>query len=353
MSTRSIRPPPWSAGRSRSGICSPMRSRNVQPPLLHTYSAPSGPIAAPFGLSPGVATVSFEPSGRTRMTQPPASSTTRTLPSDIATGPSGKRSPSVISVTCGVLMRASRARPRSLEQERATSARNSSGALAVLHDVCDRRHRDAVFLREHLEIREPRGRAVVVQHFADHCNGRAAGETGEIDRRFGMTAAFDHTALACPQRKHVAGAHEVLGPGVGVENVANSERTIVGTDAAARVAMVDRYGERGVATFLAGRDHRADLELVEQLRVARHAHEPAGPPQHEVDRLGRNPLGRNGEVALILAIFVVDHEHHLASPNPAQRIVDGGECHRYRPSLMSSAGASSLTRPGIVATMRQ
>ena len=46
----------------------PTRSRKSQPPLLQTYSAPSGPIASPFGLPPGSATVSFVPSGCTRVT---------------------------------------------------------------------------------------------------------------------------------------------------------------------------------------------------------------------------------------------------------------------------------------------
>ena len=53
-STRSMRPPLWCAGSSVSGMCKPMISWKSQPPLLQTYSAPSGPIAAPFGLPPGV-----------------------------------------------------------------------------------------------------------------------------------------------------------------------------------------------------------------------------------------------------------------------------------------------------------
>src|SRR5262245_42328867 len=87
-----------------SGIMNPMRSRNSQPPLLQTYSAPSGPIAAPFGLPPGDATVSLLPSGRTRVMHPPPSSTTRTEPSSSATGPSGNFSPDATSVICGSLM---------------------------------------------------------------------------------------------------------------------------------------------------------------------------------------------------------------------------------------------------------
>src|SRR5262245_5088846 len=66
-------------------------------------------MAAPFGLPPGAATSDFDPSGPTRVRQPPPSSVTMTLPSAIATGPSGNRSPDVISVISGWLMHRSRA----------------------------------------------------------------------------------------------------------------------------------------------------------------------------------------------------------------------------------------------------
>src|SRR3546814_9000924 len=54
-------------------------------------------MAAPFGPAPGVATTCFVPSGSTRVSVPPATSTRITDPSAIATGPSGNFRPSVIS----------------------------------------------------------------------------------------------------------------------------------------------------------------------------------------------------------------------------------------------------------------
>ena len=47
---------------------------------------------------------------------------------------------------------------------------------AVLDDLVDRDHRDAVLLGEQLEEREAGGRAVVVQHLADHRDRRQPGE---------------------------------------------------------------------------------------------------------------------------------------------------------------------------------
>ena len=111
--------------------------------------------------------------------------------------------------------------------------------------------------REQLEVREARGRTVVVQHLADHGDRCATGEAGEVDRRFGVTAPFQHAALAGPQREHVTRAHEVLGTRRGVEDLADRERAVVRADAAARVAVVDRHRERGVAAGDVGRNHRA------------------------------------------------------------------------------------------------
>jgi hypothetical protein len=58
-------------------------------------------MAAPFGLPPGAATSDVDPSGCTRVRHPPPSSVTMTLPSGMATGPSGNRSPDAISVISG------------------------------------------------------------------------------------------------------------------------------------------------------------------------------------------------------------------------------------------------------------
>ncbi|MCU0892359.1 MAG: hypothetical protein MUE77_11620 [Sandarakinorhabdus sp.] len=54
----------------------------------------------PLGPPPGSATVWVRPSGATRVMRPGRISTTSTLPSAMATGPSGKPRPSA-SIVCG------------------------------------------------------------------------------------------------------------------------------------------------------------------------------------------------------------------------------------------------------------
>ena len=112
----------------------------------------------------------------------------------------------------------------------------------------------------------------------------------------------------------------------------SSTRRIVSARSAAPIplpaaAMVDRDAERRVGRRVARRDHRPDLERVESVAVARHADETARPAQHEVDRLGGDPLRRDREIAFVLAVLVVDDEDHLSATNAPERLVDRGQGH--------------------------
>src|SRR3954468_8899767 len=217
---RSMRPPECDAGNVDSGIVKSPISRKSHPPLLHTYNAPSGPTPRPFGLPPGSATVSLRPSGCTRLIRPPFSTVHSTVPSAIQTGPSGNWSPDVISSNAGWLIRRSLHPPErgarapvtaaASEEQRTRRRREVAGADAVVGHLRDGDHRDAVLLGKQLEVRAPRRRAVVVQHFANHRDRRQTREPGEVDRGLGVTASFEHAAFAGAQREHVTGPDEVV-----------------------------------------------------------------------------------------------------------------------------------------------
>ena len=59
-------------------------------------------------------------------------------------------------------------------------------------------------------------------------------------------------------------------------------------------------------------DHLADVELVEALAVNRRADESLGIRRHEVDVLRRDRRGGDDQVALVLAVLIVDDDDHLA-----------------------------------------
>ena len=48
---------------------------------------------------------------------------------------------------------------------------------------------------------------------------------------------------------------------------------------------------------------------------------------HEVDRLGRDVVGGEDEIALVLAIFLVDEDHHAAGGQLGDELGNGGDGH--------------------------
>src|SRR3989338_8585904 len=82
-------------------------------------------------------------------------------------------------------------------------------------------------------------------------------------------------------------------------------------------------GERGPHRRRVVLDHHRDLQLVEALGGQRHADQAAAVPGHEVDGLGRDPVGRHHEVALVLAVLVIDHQQDPAGADLLDGLLDG------------------------------
>ncbi len=68
--------------------------------------------------------------------------------------------------------------------------------------------------------------------------------------------------------------------------------------------------------------HQRNLELVEPLAGHRHADQAAAVRGHEVDDLRRHLLGRDRQVAFVLAILVVDDDDHLAAADGVDGVLD-------------------------------
>ena len=197
----------------------------------------------------------------------------------------------------------------------------------VADQVADRDHADRVLAAEPLELRHARHRAVLVHHLADDARGVEAGEPREVDGGLGLAGAHEHAAFLRAQREHVAGTREVLGPRGGVDRGEHGARAVgrrdAGGDAGARL---DRHAEGGpeARAVLLVAHHQRDAQLVETLAGHRQADEPAPEAGHEVDRLGRDLLGRDREVALVLAVLVVDDDDHLSGADVLERLGNRG-----------------------------
>ena len=100
------------------------------------------------------------------------------------------------------------------------------------------------------------------------------------------------------------------------------------------MAVVDRDEERGALALGVLRDHQREVELGGPLGGDRRAEVARGVVEEEGDALRRGELGRHDQVALVLAVLVVDHDEDLAS----------GEGRRRRPR--SCAKGMSGILPG-------
>ena len=90
------------------------------------------------------------------------------------------------------------------------------------------------------------------------------------------------------------------------------------------------------------RHHHREPELLEALLREREADQAAAVAGHEVDGLGRHLLGGDAEIALVLAILVVDEDHDAAGADVLDRRPDGGERRMdVRPGLLELELAGS------------
>ena len=197
---------------------------------------------------------------------------------------------------------------------------------AVLDEIGDRDHQQLVPLRELRQLRHARHRAVVVHDFADHAGRIQPADPRQIDGRFGLPGANEHAARLRAQRKHVARPREVRRLRPRVDGGEHCVRAIAGGNAGARrVFRFDRHAERRAEPRGVLIHHQRNLELVEPLAGHRHADEPAAVLRHEVDRLRRHLLGRQRQVAFVLAILVVADDDDLAGAERLDGVLDARE----------------------------
>jgi hypothetical protein len=155
-------------------------------------------------------------------------------------------------------------------------------------------------------------------------------QPGQIAASLGVAGAGQHAAGLRGQRKNMAGLVDVLRPGVGLHRDLDGARAIVrgnaGGDALGRL---DRNGEVGVVLRGVVADHGLEAQLARALLGQRDANQPARLAHHEVDVLGAHLFGGHDQVALVLAVFVVEDHHHAASADIVEDFGNGVEAHGF------------------------
>ncbi len=148
----------------------------------------------------------------------------------------------------------------------------------------------------------------------------------------------------------MAGLDEVVRRRGGVDGDRDRVRSVGGGDAGRHsFPRFDRDGERRAEARLVPLRHLRQAELLAALAGEAETDEAAGVRGHEVDRLLRRELGGDDEVALVLAIGIVDDDDHPAGADVLDRFLDRRElAHvRSRSTYFASTSTSRLTEsPG-------
>ena len=127
--------------------------------------------------------------------------------------------------------------------------------------------------------------AVFLHDLADHPGRVEAGDLGQVDRGLGLAGAHQHAAVPGAQGENMAGARQVLGAGLGIDQSLDGDRPVVGRDAGGGIVLgVDRDGERGLEMGGVVVDHQRQVELLAALFGHGDADQPARLLGHEVDR---------------------------------------------------------------------
>ena len=199
---------------------------------------------------------------------------------------------------------------------------------AVPNEIGDRDDPDVELACELGELRQTGHRAVLVHDFADYAAGLEAGEDCEIDGRFRLARAGEDAAGAGAEWKDMPRAGEVGGPGVGTDGDSDRVGAVRGGDAGGD-ALRRLHGDRKGCTETGGVGcgHGRQFEGVTLLRAEGEADEASPMTGHKVDGLGGNVFGGHGKVALVLAVFVVDHDEHATGPEVREGLWDGSEGH--------------------------
>ena len=195
--------------------------------------------------------------------------------------------------------------------------------LAVALQLLDRDDRQVVALCHAEQLGRAHHRAVVAHDLAAQAHLLEAGQPEQVDGGLGVAVALEHAVFLGEQREHVAGTAEVERRGVVVDGHARRVAALFGRDARRRVHVVDGHGEGGLVVVGVVRHHLRQLQLAHVLLAHGHADEALRVACHEVDVLGRGVLRGADEVALVLAVGVVDDEDHLARLERLYRLGDG------------------------------
>lgn len=165
-------------------------------------------------------------------------------------------------------------------------------------------------------------RAVVAHDLAAQTALLQTGQTAQINGRLRVAVARQHAAAARDEREYVTRTAQILRPGVRVDALAAGEATFLCGNAGRGVDMVNGDREGGVVVVGVDLDHLLEAEVLWRPARSRRADEALGLRRHEVDVLSGRELRRADEVALVLAVGVVDDHDEMTGAQLLKSLLD-------------------------------
>ena len=127
------------------------------------------------------------------------------------------------------------------------------------------------------------------------------------------------------------GLPQVFGPGVRCNGRLDRPGAIVRGDARSdSVSRFDRNRKIGRMMLVSVADHERQPELLAAFTSDGQADEAAPVRRHVVDVFGADFFGGHDQVTFVLAIFIIDHDDHLAGRNVGDDVFDVAERRRVR-----------------------
>uniref|UniRef100_A0A6J7MW47 Unannotated protein n=1 Tax=freshwater metagenome TaxID=449393 RepID=A0A6J7MW47_9ZZZZ len=203
---------------------------------------------------------------------------------------------------------------------------------AVADEVGNGDEVQPVLIGETAEIVCTRHPTVVEHDLAQHAGGPASGHAGEVNRCLGVTRTLQHPTGPCPQREDVARAVEFGRTAGRVGQRTQGAGTISRRDARRR-ALTEVHAHRERSTkglvVVARHDHLGKVELGATLGSETDTDHARGVAHEESNRLGCREVRGHDEVALVLPVLVVGHDHDLAATDRSHCVLNGIETNAH------------------------
>ena len=202
-------------------------------------------------------------------------------------------------------------------------------ARAVLDERFDRDDVQSVFFRKLLELRRAHHMPVVRHDLTAKPRRIKPCEPRKVGRRLGMSRAAQDAALHRAQGEHMPRAAELPRLCHGIDEQAHRAAALERGDARRRVVRIDGDGKRRLVIVRVVLHHLTNLQLVETAADDRRTDEPLRVRRHEIHVLGRQLLGGDDDVALVLAILIVHDDEHFPVLNILDCLFNRCKIHVY------------------------